>query len=284
LEISESGSKNSFFAAFNFLNIGSPLDSMATRERNTEMESVEKQDAPRWARAIDKSKTYLSQDLFGGPRLIKMAWAINLHKGMSVFVVAVLMIWFRSYTTAAWVYLALHGTYGIIWLLKHAAFRDHRWETRVTLGGAAATFLMLATYWIAPYLLISNALGPDRPAPPSWLMALCIALFGLGLSIMTASDCQKHFTLKYQRGLITEGMFKYIRHPNYLGEMMLYASFALLIQHWIPWIILVFWWATIFLPNMLMIESSLSRYPEWESYKTRTGMLLPSLKIALQLV
>jgi hypothetical protein len=42
-----------------------------------------------------------------------------------------------------------------------------------------------------------------------------------------------------------------------LGEMMLYTSFALLVQHWLPWIVLI------------------SRYPEWEAYKARTGRLLP---------
>jgi hypothetical protein len=44
------------------------------------------------------------------------------------------------------IYLALHGSYGRCWLLKHAAFRDPKWETRVTLAGAAFTFILLVTY------------------------------------------------------------------------------------------------------------------------------------------
>ena len=72
-------------------------------------------------------------------------------------------------------------------------------------------------------------------------------------------------------------MFKYVRHPNYLGEMMIYGSYALLVQHWIPWVILAYWWIFVFLLNMLKIEASLSRYPEWKAYKTRSGMLLPKL-------
>ncbi len=239
------------------------------------METSNKQKAPNWVRRVDAFNTNLSQDLFGGPRLIKMAWPINLHKGATAFVVALLMLWFDNYSTAAWVYLALHGTYGFCWLLKHVAFPDLRWETKVTVGSGVTIFLMLGTYWAAPYLLISDALGANRPAPPNWLMALCIALFAVGVMGMMASDCQKQYTLKYRRGLITEGLFKYVRHPNYLGEMMLYASFALLVQHWIPWIVLAYWWTTIFLVNMLTIEASISRYSGWEAYKARTGMLLP---------
>jgi protein-S-isoprenylcysteine O-methyltransferase Ste14 len=239
------------------------------------METIKKQEAPNWVKAVNAFNTYLSQDLFGGPKLVKIAWVINLHKFLTVFVVALLMVWFKNYSTAAWVYLALHGTYGFGWLLKHIAFRDSRYETKVTFGGAAFTFLLLATYWLAPMLLISNVLGADRPTTPNWLVALCIALLVLGMTIMIASDCQKNVTLKHRQGLITDGMFRRVRHPNYLGEMMVYASFALLAQHWIPWVVLAYWWTTVFLVNMLMIESSLSRYPEWESYKAKTGRLLP---------
>ncbi len=239
------------------------------------MEIIKKQEVPGWARAINAFNTYLSQDLFGGPKLIKIAWVINLHKFLTVFVIALLMIVFNNYSTVAWVYLALHGTYGFCWLLKHVAFRDSKYETRATLGGAVFLFLLLGTYWIAPYLIISNALGADRLAPSNWLFAFCIAFFILGVTIMTVSDCQKNITLKIRQGLITGGMFKYVRHPNYLGEMMLYFSLALLVQHWLPWLILAYWWITVFLVNMLIIESSLSRYPEWEAYKARTGMLLP---------
>jgi len=239
------------------------------------METTLRQAAPGWVRALDAFNTYISQDLFGGPKFIKMAWAINLHKPMTALVVALLMIRFDNFSTAAWVYLALHGTYGFCWLLKHVAFRDRRWETKVTVGGAVATFLMLATYWVAPYLLISDVLGSERPVPSGWLLATCIGLFVLGVTTMMAADSQKQYTLEHRPGLITDGMFRHVRHPNYLGEMMLYASFALLVQHWIPWVVLAVWWAMIFFVNMLMIESSLSRYPEWEAYKARTGMLLP---------
>jgi protein-S-isoprenylcysteine O-methyltransferase Ste14 len=239
------------------------------------MEAIRKQQAPDWVRAINAFYTYLGQDLLGGPKLIKMAWVINLHKFLTVFVVALLMIRYNNYSTAAWVYMALHGSYGFCWLVKHAVFRDPKWETRVTFGGAASIFTLLAAYWVAPFLLISDVLGLNRPAPANWLIAVCIALFTVGLMIMIASDCQKQFTLKYRRGLITEGMFKYVRHPNYLGEMMLYASYALLVQHWIPWVILAYFWTTLFLVNMLMIEASISRYPEWEAYKAGTGMLFP---------
>jgi protein-S-isoprenylcysteine O-methyltransferase Ste14 len=221
--------------------------------------------------------TYLSQNLLGGPKLIKMAWVINLHKSLTVLVVAILMVLFSNNSIAAWVYLALHGTYGLCWLMKHFAFHDSKWESKTTLSGSIFTFLLLATYWVAPFLLISGVLGHDQSGPSNWLLAVCIALHTFGVVVMTGSDCQKHFELKHKRSLITEGMFARVRHPNYLGEMMVYGSYALLVQHWIPWIILAYWWIMVFLVNMLTIETSLSRYPDWREYKSRTGMLVPRL-------
>ena len=42
---------------------------------------------------------------------------------------------------------------------------------------------------------------------------------------MLVSDCQKYFTLKYKKGLIQNGMFKYTRNPNYLGCLYIKAKF-----------------------------------------------------------
>jgi steroid 5-alpha reductase family enzyme len=64
-----------------------------------------------------------------------------------------------------------------------------------------------------------------------------------------------------------------VRHPNYLGEMMLYGSFALLAQHWAPWVVLAWVWLGVFVPNMLRKEASMSRYPEWAAYKACSGFL-----------
>jgi len=227
---------------------------------------------------ISKLSTYLSQDLFGGPRKIRMSAMVNLHKFLSAFVVAALMICYTNYSIGAWIYLCLHGSYGFIWVMKHFAFRDSRWEVGVTYSGAFVTFLILASYWIAPFLLLSGASGTISPASDIRISSFAILFFVMGLAIMLASDAQKHFSLKAKKELITTGMFKYIRHPNYLGEMMIYASFAIISRHWISWIVLIFWWTSVFLINMKMIESSLSRYKEWKDYKSRTGMLFPRIR------
>jgi protein-S-isoprenylcysteine O-methyltransferase Ste14 len=227
-------------------------------------------------RLLRRLNDYLSRDFGGGPKILKASWVINLQKVGTLPFVLLLMVLYDNYSTAAWVYLGLHGSYGLCWLLKHLTFPDPNWEKRVTFGGAVNMWLLaLGLYWVAPFLLISDVLGAARPEPSNGLLGGAIVLYAVGVVIMMAADAQKYFTLKVRRGLITDGLFSTIRHPNYLGEMMLYASFALVAGHWIPWVILGWVWGVLFSTNMVLKEASMSRYPEWNAYKARTGMLLP---------
>ena len=75
-------------------------------------------------------------------------------------------------------------------------------------------------------------------------------------------------------------MYRYIRHPNYLGEMMLYGSFALMVWHWLPFVVLAWIWGGMFVVNMTLKETSMSRYPEWAEYKRRSWWLLPRLRLS----
>ena len=188
------------------------------------------------------------------------------------------MNYYQNFSVAACVYLALHGMYGFCWMLKHFVFPDRNWEKKVTIGGGLMAFvLVLGLYWVFPYLLISGILGPDQKMASLTVLTAAISVHTLGVVIMMTADCQKYFTLKYQKGLIREGLFKYIRHPNYLGEIMLYASYAMIVQHWIPWAILAWVWIGVFLVNILQKEASMSRYQEWKEYKKQSGMLIPKL-------
>lgn len=60
-----------------------------------------------------------------------MAWVINLHKIVTLFIVLGMIFYFDNFSTAACVYLGLHGIYGYCWLIKDFGFRDGSFETRV---------------------------------------------------------------------------------------------------------------------------------------------------------
>lgn len=203
---------------------------------------------------------------------MKIKHSINLHKGATLPFVLGLMFLYDNFSLGAWVYLALHGTYGLLWLLKDRIYPDKQWEAEISIPGGIFTFAAVGLYWIAPYLLISRGVTVSYP-----LVAGAIALNIVGVFLHYTSDAQKYFTLKYQPGLITEGFFARCRNTNYLGEILIYLSFALLVQHWLPYVILGAFVSLVFVPNMLKKDKSLSRYPEFEQYKQNTGLIFPNL-------
>jgi protein-S-isoprenylcysteine O-methyltransferase Ste14 len=232
--------------------------------------------APAWALGMRKLTDMLSQDFLGGPRPWKFAWVINFQKGGTFFFLAALMLYYQNTSAGAWIYTALHGTYGLVWLLKDRAFPDPNWEKRVTIGGGINAFLLaLGPYWLFGWLLISGTSIPRYPLTEYAWYCLCVSLCMFGSVLMVAADAQKYFTLRVQRGLITDGVHKYIRHPNYFGEMMIYGSFAMMVWHWLPVLVLAWVWLGVFAVNMVLKEASMSRYPQWSAYKRSTWWLIP---------
>jgi protein-S-isoprenylcysteine O-methyltransferase Ste14 len=246
-------------------------------ESNTAPEpAASRSPAPAWAATIGRLNAHGMYDLGGGPRPWKLAWVIDFQKTGTFPLLGLLIAWYHNTSTAAWVYLAMHGSYGLVWMVKDLAFPDPSWQRKVTIASGLYVFFgVLVWYWAFGWLLISGASKPVYPLPEHAWFALCISLCILGSTIMIAADAQKYFTLRVRRGLITDGMYRYIRHPNYLGEMMIYGSFALLVWHWLPAVVLACVWTGLFAVNMINKEASMSRHPGWAEYKQRTWWLLP---------
>jgi len=163
---------------------------------------------------------------------------INAHKILTPLVVLGLMVYYDFSGTLAWIYLALHGTYCLLWLIKESTFRDRRFEEGIhPIVGFIFVFCALGMYWAAPFIIISKQL-----TAPNWLIALSIFITMLGVFFHFASDAHKHYILSIRKGLITTGLFSRTRNPNYLGEMLIYTGFAILAQHWIPFLALAYWW------------------------------------------
>lgn len=226
--------------------------------------------APLWASAMFRVTTYMTEEFLGGPKWLKMAWVINFHKIITLFLIAGMMVYYDNFSTAAWVYLGLHGIYGYCWLVKDFGFRDGNFNSRVTFAGALMTYLMLvAWYWLLPYLFISGQIEPTNVT-----LFAAVAIHTWGITWMIAADCQKHFSLKYRKGLITDGVFAYTRNPNFLGEIMIYGAYAILVNHWVGYAVLAY--ATlVFYSRMHVKDASISRYPEWEVYAQKSSRLIP---------
>ena len=194
---------------------------------------------------------------------------INLHKALVMPLVVALMCWYHNGSPEAFLYLSMHGTYSLLWLFKEATFPDQRFAKQIppVWAGWLLIFLPLAGYYVAPWLLISR-----HVVAPPWLMGLVVAIFTWGVFLHYVADAQKFYTLRLQKGLIQDGLFRHSRNPNYLGEILIYLAFALLAQHWLPFVVLA-GWCVFFLRNMRRKDRSLARHPEFAAYRARSRLL-----------
>ena len=203
---------------------------------------------------------------------MKQKYFIDIHKGATAPMVLILIWYFHQWeNTTAWIYLALHGSYGIMWVLKSMIFPDKTWEAKCSIWYGLYIWGGLTLYWISPFIIMAI---PVYNSP--MYLGLIIAIFSMGIFFHYAADMQKHAYLKLNPGkLITEGLMARCRNTNYFGELCIYLSFALLSCHWIPIVVLVLFMIIIWLPNMRRKDKSLSRYPDYEDYKKRSSLIIP---------
>ena len=205
---------------------------------------------------------------------MKQKYFIDTNKAVTGLIVFVMIALYNQWgNTTAWVYLAVHATYGFLWVLKSHIFPDKQWEQRTSLAYGLVIWLGLSLYWVAPWIITSQGVQ-DAP----WYLAICISIYTLGVFLHFTSDMQKYTSLKLNPGhLITSGLMARTRNINYFGELLIYGSFVLLARHWLPAAILMAWVLFIWVPNMLKKDRSLSRYPDFKAYKERTKLFIPFL-------
>ena len=204
---------------------------------------------------------------------IRFICFINAHKILVPPIIIGMMYWFHNWSTEAFVYLGLHGTYAMLWLVKSAIYPDKAFEQRhlPLWFGTLSGFVPLGTYYIVPYMLLSRHVSLQP-----WVFGFVICCYTVGIFMHFVGDAQKYYTLRFRSGLIEDGLFARTRNPNYLGETLIYLSFATLSWHWLSFLTIGGWFC-FFFANMRRKDRSLGRYPNFAAYKARTGMLLPSI-------
>lgn len=203
---------------------------------------------------------------------MKQKHFIDSHKGvtgLAIFSLIALHSQWQNQT--AWAYLALHGTYGLLWVLKSQLFPDKQWEQPTSIFYGAYIWAGLTLYWITPWIITSQ-----QVEAPEWYIAICIALYVVGIFFHFTADLHKYIALQFRpEHLIKTGLWARCRNPNYFGELLIYLGFSLLARHWLPLVVIAVFMIVVWFPNMRKKDRSLSRYPDFAAYKANSKLLIP---------
>ena len=75
---------------------------------------------------------------------IKQKYMIDFAKGVTWLLVLYLIYYYnQADNLTAWVYFCLHGSYGIMWVLKSYIFPDKTWESKVGIPYALLILICL---------------------------------------------------------------------------------------------------------------------------------------------
>ncbi len=204
--------------------------------------------------------------------MLKQKHFIDSHKVATAFAVLGLMAWTENWSnTTAWVYFGLHGAYGVMWMMKSRIFGDKQWNQKTGPAYGLVIWIALTGYWSAPYLILTTNFEA-----PAWFLGVAIFIYAIGIFFHFTADMQKHIALTLRpRELITDGIWKRSRNPNYFGELLIYLGFTSLAWHWFPVVWLAAMIVAVWVPNMLRKDKSLSRYEKFASYRKSSAWLVP---------
>lgn len=146
----------------------------------------------------------------------------------------------------------------------------------------AQVFLLQGLFMLAvcaPMIVLNTT---DTGNTFTWNAWLGLAIWAVGFFFETVGDLQLRSFIKdpNRNGIMTEGLWKYTRHPNYFGEVT---------QWWGIWIMMVhipFGWLGVIGPLAItfsilklsgipMLERKYDDNPEFQDYKKHTSAFFP---------
>lgn len=138
---------------------------------------------------------------------------------------------------------------------------------------------LIVTWVLFIYLLLSLTAGTN-PIPLGAAGVIGVLLFLLGSWMNSYAEYARHKwkQLPENRGrLYTLGLFRYARHPNYLGDLISFSGLCLISGRWITVIVPLIMLSGFVFANIPMLDAHLHNHygTAFDEYAERTRKLIP---------
>jgi protein-S-isoprenylcysteine O-methyltransferase Ste14 len=139
----------------------------------------------------------------------------------------------------------------------------------------------IAPWVFCIYVLLGMA-GGTNLAPLGLVGADGVVLFLLGSWMNSYAEYQRHFWKQcpdHRGKLFTQGLFRMVRHPNYLGDLISFSGLCLMAGRWYTAAVPVLMLCGFVFVNVPVLDAHLrEHYGEaFDEYARRTRKLIPFL-------
>ncbi|PLZ45560.1 DUF1295 domain-containing protein [Fischerella thermalis] len=199
--------------------------------------------------------------------------AINIAKVLTIVLLLIYGFVFGIQDFRQVIYLCLHVSYCLWWLLEQWLFPQRRqiFSEPVGIGGLILSLLFVGAFYSLPgYLAFTN------PVPLSAIAtAVALPLYIFGTLINATADIQKLTAKQYGAELVRDDIWRFSRNINYFGDLLRYLSFAVVAgsvwAYLVPAVILI-----IYLQRVSQKEQSMSvKYTNYADYQKSSSRLIP---------
>lgn len=81
---------------------------------------------------------------------------VNFNKGTMMVYLFALMCYYDNWSLGAWIYLSLHGNYGLCWWFKDLVFPDAGFARPATFTSLCVPIPVLWAYYLIGYWMMSG--------------------------------------------------------------------------------------------------------------------------------
>jgi protein-S-isoprenylcysteine O-methyltransferase Ste14 len=135
-------------------------------------------------------------------------------------------------------------------------------------------------YWLS-FMIGSTHIGRIYHWNTFFIIGSVIEVMGLVIRVRAITTLKQHFTYTVTKienhELIEKGLYKYIRHPGYLGQLIIFLGISLTISNWLSVIgmivpVFIGYLYRINTEEKFMVKQMGEKYIE---YQKRTNRLIP---------
>ena len=182
----------------------------------------------------------------------------------------------------------------ILWSLRLGAYLSYRilvWGEDNRFDEMRSKFWSFLGFWIMQILWVFLTCLPvvyfnslDSPDSVNTLASIGISMFSIGLIIEAWADYSKFNHKLNGEKWCTSGLWKYSRHPNYFGNILLwFGIFVFCYSYEVPlWTVIGPLWTAfllLFVSGIPLLEASADKKygndSEYLQYKSNTSVLIP---------
>lgn len=165
---------------------------------------------------------------------------------------------------------------------RYLAWRES-WGKHFYLRSFLQVFMLQGFFmWLISVPLQVAAVANNREETTYWVMGVLVWIVGFYFQAVGDAQLKQFGKTKKPGEIIQTGLWKYSRHPNYLGEILMWWGIGIIVLPLsLGWLGLVgpltITWLLTAVSGVPMLEKKYKHSAAYQQYKTQTPALFPDL-------